>query len=728
MSETTSTDATAGMDRILQAGSGEILRDDSNDWTKVPYQVRFGSTFKTMLDALKYKAEVYGADVRGHSGAGNHMAGGGGEIDADQLGVPEYFGKPFFKDTRLGMNDSINCLWQFNRDDDIVHPMMRTAGAGLDIGEGRVYSSTIEMNQSIAWFTFGVPRFTDIASFYLKAANSDLAKVNNTGFTDNDAFGLGHLFGSAVGALLFWIPQAVIGSFVNFAMRFKSYGVDRFYQLRPTMHLYYKYVDVILASWLVNTGLYGNGKSAPMGDGDVQWGNNSWTADPASLPLALRKNASIWDIITRKCSLIFDDINRNADLDEIAANASESSSPTSSTHEDAIAASEYDNTGFDNSIFGGGSSSSSSGESYEWTYGGPKGDPNLNVIHETVDKLIHTKMDDYDGFDYENKEYKASASGTEEWSGVNWYALDATDIITRTAFGATQFVGFRIEKSTDASESFSNSTGPSAIAEQLNSQTRESVAKTYDFGQAGGTSNTGVDALDTVINGVKGIVGGVLDAFNIDNLATAIVGSTYIDIPEQYKSSDFNKSHSLSFQLRSPYGDIVSIYQSIIVPLAMILAGALPRAAGPNSYVQPFLCRVYSKGLFSIPMGIIDSISIKRGASEFGWTYGNLPTCVDVSISIKDLTPVMYMGMKSNFMPCLFGDATSFDEYLLTLAGVGLFERVSRVSHVRRQAQYFFHRFRNTYTNPLYWEHMVGDSAVVSLVNFFCADNYISNN
>ena len=615
-----------------------ILKDNDNSWNRVPYQVEFGDTFMTMADSLRYMADVYGGKIKGGS------VNGIGGLDNDDalaefLGMPKYIGKPFFKDTRLGANDAINCIWQFNRDDDIVHEMLRS-DSNSNIGMGRVYAATTEQNQSLAWVTFGVPRFTQLATFYKNAFSASLIKINNTGFDSESK--IGHLFGT-LGALAFSLPILPIAWFVNFTQRLHDYPVDRFYDLRATMHIYYRYVDSILAEWLVNTGLYGNGNS----EGALN-NASSYTADPGSLPAALRETGvSIWDILARKARMLGVDPNKNT--------------------------SEFEND---------------------------------------VAEQIKKSAKDYDG------------ATDNPWNnnGTDW-----TRVLYSSALGATQFLAFRIEKNVDASETFSNSTGPSAFAEQINSMARDNMSKAYDLGFTGSETNTGIGWADTLSKGFAGVIQGAAEIFQVNGLASATIGGAFIDIPEQYKSSDFNKSHSLSFQLRAPYGDIVSIYQSIMVPLACILAGVLPRAAGPNSYTQPFLCRWYCKGLFSIPLGIIDSVTLKRGASEFGWTYQNLPTCIDVSLSIKDLSPMMYMAMKDESIQDLLGANNSFNEYMLTLAGTGLFERVSRWEQIRRKVQLSCHKIRNQVANPLYWTNKIADSAPAQFVAALSPWNKISH-
>ena len=262
----------------------------------------------------------------------------------------------------------------------------------------------------------------------------------------------------------------------------------------------------------------------------------------------------------------------------------------------------------------------------------------------------------------------SNASGANSVFDDN-YGVSWSDKFQASMFGATQYIGFRIDRSVDASESFSNSTSPSEFAQTFNDGVRNANNQQLKSLLSG---DTGIPIVDGLLSQAKGIFQAATDTIEhmtginfFSNLGSAVVSGAYLDIPEQYAGSDFGKSHSINLQLRSPYGDMISIYQSIIVPLSMILAGCLPRAGGDNSYVQPFLCRVYCKGMFSVPMGIIDSVNVKRGSSEFGWTYQNLPTCVDVSISIKDMSPVMYMTMTDGIFTSIIAQDSAFKEYMV---------------------------------------------------------------
>jgi predicted metal-binding transcription factor (methanogenesis marker protein 9) len=116
-------------------------------------------------------------------------------------------------------------------------------------------------------------------------------------------------------------------------------------------------------------------------------------------------------------------------------------------------------------------------------------------------------------------------------------------------------------------------------------------------------------------------------------------------------------------------------------------------------------------------MGIIDSVSLKRGSSEFGWTYQNLPTCIDVDLSIKDMSPMMYMAMKDSVIQDMLGTNNTFNEYMLTLAGTGLFERISRWSQIRRDIQLTSHKIRNQVANPMFWANKIADSAPAQFIS-----------
>ena len=702
-----------------------ILRDDDDSWYKIPYQITFGKKFDTVKEDILFRTQ----NLTGIDGVNNIGVHNPESINSSY--VSSVFGldgdtntltmldKAYYQDTRVGSNDALNCLWQFNRDDDILHNVsVVSTHSGTKIGLSRVYSNTTQTNQQIAYFTFGVPYYSSILHFHKNAFDEKLITINQQGYdSDEGSRKLGELFGEGL-VLLVAIRILPFKLFYEISKKSaNNYKINRFYELRGRMQLYYKYVDSMLAHWLVASGLYGNNLS-------IVGLSDKLVADPNCLPLALRlTGASIWEIVSRKAVnagvYIYDKKKRAKIIEESLYGVNATPLRYRAEKDSRIKFSAEELASGMDSVANNTLYSNAEQSMYAGTASDQESLYAQQVMSDTVQ--FYTNKINKLGFTHKD-ETLAYEDDHGSWATV----------FAKSALGATQFIGFRVDKSTDASESFSNSTSPSAFAENFNAKVKEVASQSIDMGIKGASADD--SWVGSLVEDIKSIGVGILeglkaiDFIGLTDLANAVMTGAFIDIPEQYSGSDFNKSHSLSFQLRSPYGDKVSIYQSIIVPLFCILAGALPRAGGANSYVQPFLCRVYCKGMFAIPMGIIDSISIKRGDSEFGWTYDNIPTCVDVNISIKDMSPIMYMMINDAAFSDILGSDSAFNEYLLTLSGVGLFERISQIQRVLRGMIYTAHTVRNRYFNPVYWSHSVSQYSPIQFVASFIPRSGINNN
>lgn len=702
-----------------------ILRDDDDSWYKIPYQITFGKKFNTVKEDILFRTQ----NLTGIDGVNNIGIHNPESINSSY--VSSVFGldgdtntltmldKAYYQDTRVGSNDALNCLWQFNRDDDILHNVsVVSTHSGTKIGLSRVYSNTTQTNQQIAYFTFGVPYYSSILHFHKNAFDEKLITINQQGYdSDEGSRKLGELFGEGL-VLLVAIRILPFKLFYEISKKSaNNYKINRFYELRGRMQLYYKYVDSMLAHWLVASGLYGNNLS-------IVGLSDKLVADPNCLPLALRlTGASIWEIVARKAVnagvYIYDKKKRAKIIEESLYGVKATPLRYRAEKDSRIKFSAEELASGMDSVANNTLYSNAEQSMYAGTASDQESLYEQQVMSDTAQ--FYTNKINKLGFTHKD-ETLAYEDDHGSWQTV----------FAKSALGATQFIGFRVDKSTDASESFSNSTSPSAFAENFNAKVKEVASQSIDMGIKGASADD--SWVGSLVEDIKSIGVGILeglkaiDFIGLTDLANAVMTGAFIDIPEQYSGSDFNKSHSLSFQLRSPYGDKVSIYQSIIVPLFCILAGALPRAGGANSYVQPFLCRVYCKGMFAIPMGIIDSISIKRGDSEFGWTYDNIPTCVDVNISIKDMSPIMYMMINDAAFSDILGSDSAFNEYLLTLSGVGLFERISQIQRVLRGMIYTAHTVRNRYFNPVYWSHSVSQYSPIQFVASFIPRSGINNN
>lgn len=496
------------------------------------------------------------------------------------------------RDTSVGGNDAVNCYYQFNEHDDLVHPINRV-GTDPHNGLGRVYNEVFDSQQNILYISFGVPKFANAATFIADAYDTDLATLMNSGETSTVNKIAGFL-GAALGTVLIFpfLPIKFAFKIVRMVKEAMGLAPTKYYDFRPTMALYYKQVNTILAHLAANMNLI---KTVD----DVE--ENTAADQLAGVPRLLRKHGlDILTILSRKQA-----------------------------------------------------------------YDGIAGADTKNMTDKAFDELL-------------------ADAETENgiWSGVkDGFHFGFTE--------AMKYVGFRIEKSVDSTESASSTTKESELAKVINGFV--STGRSAHFNLAGLTETTAGSVMKSAYDAMTGILTGGLDLVGIAGGLEVMKGSGYIDIPEVWESSSFQKSYTFDFQLRTPYADKISIFYSLYIPLAMLIAGSFPRSTGTNSYTSPFIVRAFSKGLFAIPLGIIDSITIKRGAAEYGWSRDMLPTQIDVSFTIKDLSPVMHVPMMNVGMKDwmkIVGQNSSFQEYLLTLSGTDLAQRqlITRLAVTRAKA------------------------------------------
>jgi len=333
-------------------------------------------------------------------------------------------------------------------------------------------------------------------------------------------------------------------------------------------------------------------------------------------------------------------------------------------------------------------------------------------------KLLNMSTDDLN-----DEQAKAMGKGIKRNEKTNKDEIDGgqestifdrfTGAFKGSALGGNDFIGFRIEKGTNASESFSNSTKETQLAQDLNGFVGQK--RDISMNSAGGTGVIGT--LDALVSGFKQFWEAASSGFKKAAM-NIYTGNGYFDLPEVWAGSSFSKSYSFNMVLRAKYGDPVSIYQSIYIPLSCLLAGTLPRGTGNSTFTSPFMVRAYVKGMFAVPYGIIDSLSVERGDQEFGWNHTDMPTVVKVSFSIKDLSPVLYTHLCDGTIDNL--NTTKLDMYLDTLAGIGLKERYFRWDTMMRRTQALLLMKRNTWGSSTYWATMMGMSAPIkSLMSIF---------
>lgn len=265
-------------------------------------------------------------------------------------------------------------------------------------------------------------------------------------------------------------------------------------------------------------------------------------------------------------------------------------------------------------------------------------------------------------------------SGKDVAGKFDWQKALNTDL--KATVTSQEFIGFYMDSTDSVSESFSNSTTNSQLADTLNgisAQARElsfllgaGAGIQFDWAQQANVGDT-MEAIDDISK--QYLNSNTLFKTIGHNFVTIASGGKLL-FPEIWADSEFSRDFDISIKLRTPDCDIVSWYLNIYVPLCHLIAlVAGHQLASPNGYYQPFLVRAFYKGLFNIDMGIVTNMSIRKG-KEAAWSIDGLPTEIDVDITIKDLYNMLsIVSMKD---PKMFVTNSLLMNYIANTCGVNI--------------------------------------------------------
>lgn len=238
-------------------------------------------------------------------------------------------------------------------------------------------------------------------------------------------------------------------------------------------------------------------------------------------------------------------------------------------------------------------------------------------------------------------------------------------------------VAFYLNADSSFSEGFNNSSAPSALLSKLNSLSdigREinfimgskgegtALGAIHDWGKSIGASPD--ETTKQMQMRTEGLLGSLASG-----ISTTVVQGGKLMFPEIWSDSSYSRDYNINIKLVSPDNDDYSIFLNILAPLVHIIALTAPHNVDVNGYISPFIVRVFYKGVFSCPMGLIQSVSFTKGG-EGNWSQSGLPTVVDVSISIKELYSTMSIGQSKIGMEV----NTSQMDYLANLCGINIME------------------------------------------------------
>ena len=258
------------------------------------------------------------------------------------------------------------------------------------------------------------------------------------------------------------------------------------------------------------------------------------------------------------------------------------------------------------------------------------------------------------------------------------------DFIEQTLHHSLEWLILNVNPVTEVSESFSNNTSQSEIQNKINGIASANQGARFSLSDF----NTGFSVIDNVIDVVKSTISGAASGVMLDGLV-AMTGAAFADIPERWDSSsaDISASTSYTMQLRSPYGNPLSQFLNIDVPLACLLAAALPISHGNQSYGEPFLVELYSPGKNVIRLGMISSLSITRGTGTVGWTQSGSPIGVDVSFTVKDLSTAVHAPIDTDMHSLLpwrglMASDNTFHDYMAVLGNMSINDMTSNENRI----------------------------------------------
>lgn len=246
-------------------------------------------------------------------------------------------------------------------------------------------------------------------------------------------------------------------------------------------------------------------------------------------------------------------------------------------------------------------------------------------------------------------------------------------VVPESGWGAAEsdFIPFLANKDINISESISNSTQANPLAANLNAAAAEAAAakaNNYASGNADDAAKSLMEQLSSKFSHIKG------GLFRGD-VSTVVSGEGRVTLPDMWSDSSFSRSVSLNFTFTSPYGHNLAIFENTYIPFLLLFCMSTPRQIGSKTFTNPFFVRVNMKGMFSIPMGIIESLTIERGDDKNNWTTEGIPRTIKCSVTIKDLSPVLMMSMARSKFFSLFAGNDGLTSYINTLSGLSIHDQ-----------------------------------------------------
>ena len=646
------------------------------------------------------------------------------ELSEERLINGRFFSTASFKysNTRLGGHLACNPKPQWTRYADIrprYNPTLPRGREYMTIAStnrdsntslGRYYSEAIDDNANLVFLTFGVKKFNGLLDFMMSAIDYGDVIVANTG-REPYFYNIGNFVGSFVVFACFPFTTAIVWATKTIANFLNMDRGFNYYYMEPAMHVYWSTVHLLvtqLASELKFISPIIENRTKPLIEGDVHDMGMPTTLEKGELEHiaqilggdifnAKTGHLDIYAIMSKPQAMYRDFLRRKKEELEKAGDSSQI--PLTDEYGALMAIPSGDEDIYDDV--------QASADALRST--------NIASFQDYLNRVI--KQSDGDGANkdsnwakQEENTVQTPAAGTTTQSDISKAQAELQGSLENQSKEArsSDTQGFVhnfnegnkehkswIKKAKETADSVIHDGGLSAIfsvdyvgslSESFNNDIRDidtggmlkSVAAgaqdikfNFSGGNLGGPIDTGA-IMSAVKETVMGAASGV--TMGLTNVLATVFGDAYTDIPKRWGDSSTSfPTITYNTKLACIYGNDYNRMQNIVIPLCMLIAGAVPLATGKSSYTSPFLCSITSQGVQNIKLGMITSLNISRGTTNLPFTKNRKPLGVDVSFTVTDFSTLVAApvtkGMFAEILNFGMDDGSPMGRYLATLAG-----------------------------------------------------------
>jgi hypothetical protein len=266
---------------------------------------------------------------------------------------------------------------------------------------------------------------------------------------------------------------------------------------------------------------------------------------------------------------------------------------------------------------------------------------------------------------------------------------------------AAVFIPFGLSKGTQVSESFSNTT----MEHPLMSDLKAKGNQVYQQSALGifGKGNEAVDMVKNLFTGdyasfifsaSKELVHSFTkNGFLLGEAGMIMSGEGKFQLPNIWEDSGYSRTYSINFENRSPYGHRLSIFENTMVQTIFLIGMTAPRQVGTSTYMSPFYIRAFSKGLFSVEIGLIEQLDITKGLDKNERTVQGFSRVINCDVRIKDVIPRLMVGLNAGIFGILSSKNVGFREYIAMFANVDLLDRTLILNKYRTFVNVLINKF-----------------------------------